>query len=243
MDERQMSRRDVLRVALALPWVAKPARARQNRRTVSTAVDHLLLGVANLDRGIDWVEQRTGVRAAIGGSHPGAGTRNALLSLGDRRYLEIIAPDPAQTTDTSRTELKTLAEPQLIGWAANAEDIDGVARKGRDGGQQMLGPRDGSRLRPDGKVLKWKTLGVVSSYAANGVDPIPFFIEWAADTVHPSQDSPAGCTLQSFEIEHPNASAVADTLKRLGLEVNVREAERVRLVATIETKKGIVALG
>jgi len=237
----EMTRRDVLRMTAAVACLfAKPAGGYQNRGLSS--VDHLLLGVANLDHGIDWVEQRTGVRAAIGGSHPGAGTRNALLSLGGAQYLEIIAPDPAQTTYGFRMDLKTMTEPRLVWWAAKASDIEAVAKKGRDARVQMVGPRDGSRVRPDGKMLKWKSLAIASDFAVDGIDPIPFFIEWAEGTVHPSQDAPGGCTLRSFEIEHPRAAAVSDALKQIGVDVSVRQADVVALVATIETSRGQLVL-
>jgi hypothetical protein len=47
----------------------------QDLKPVTSAIDHLLLGVADLDRGIDSVDKRLGVHAAIGGVHSGAGTR------------------------------------------------------------------------------------------------------------------------------------------------------------------------
>jgi hypothetical protein len=237
----EMTRRDVLRMTAAVACLfANPARGHQNRGLSS--VDHLLLGVANLDHGIDWVEQRAGVRATIGGSHPGAGTRNALLSLGGAQYLEIIAPDPAQTTYGFRMDLKTMTEPRLVWWAAKASDIEAVAKKGRDARVQVVGPRDGSRVRPDGQMLKWKSLAIASDFAVDGLDPIPFFIEWAEGTVHPSQDAPGGCTLRSFEIEHPRAAAVSDALKQIGVDVSVRQAGVVALVATIETSRGQLVL-
>ena len=92
------------------------------------ALDHLLLGAPDLERGIEWVERLTGVRAVVGGSHPGRGTRNALLSLGARQYVEIIAPDPAQSGSTPTLDLKALPEPRLVNWAAATADIDALAR-------------------------------------------------------------------------------------------------------------------
>src|SRR5712672_2781349 len=96
---------------------------------VPSLLDHILLGCNDLDHGIDFVEQRTGVRAAFGGIHPGRGTRNALLSLGERRYLEIIAPDPKQDgiegfAQKQVAHLKQLASPHLIGWAAHPGDLE-----------------------------------------------------------------------------------------------------------------------
>lgn len=207
-----------------------------------SAVDHLLFGINDLDRGISWVEKMTGVKAVAGGSHPGVGTRNALVSLGGRRYLEIIAPDPAQASYNSNIDVRKLTEPRLITWAALAMDINAAVGRVRAAGYELFGPRDGSRARPDGKMLKWKSMGVISKFGLQGIDPIPFFIEWAGDSVHPAQDSPKGCELQSFEIEHPDPAGVLRALKDLGIEANVKQAKESRLRAVLKTPKGKVEL-
>jgi hypothetical protein len=211
----------------------------QTLRAVN-AVDHLLLGAADLDRGMAWVEKRMGVRPAMGGNHPGVGTRNALLSLGGRQYLEVIAPDPAQTAYNFQIDVRKLAEPRLVNWAAVTTDIDGLAARARAAGLQLFGPRDGSRVRPDGKTLRWRTLGVQANLAGQGVDPVPFFIQWAADSIHPSQDSPNGGELQTLVIHHPNPPGVNALLKQLGIDADVRKADAVRLSATIKTSKAVV---
>ena len=214
----------------------------QNSATANAAVDHLLLGAADLDVGVAWAASLTGVNAASGGSHPGAGTRNALLSLGGRQYLEIIAPDPAQTAFHFHIDIRTLTAPRLIAWAAATADIHLVAKRARDAGFEVLGPRDGSRVRPDGKQLRWQTLAVANGFGRQGVEAVPFFIQWAAGSVHPSQDSPGGCELLRLEIEHPDSGALTEALQKLGIEAAVKQATAVRLRATLKTPQGEVEL-
>jgi hypothetical protein len=224
-------------VALASPWL----RAAEEHKisSVPADLDHILLGVSDLDKGIEWFEKRSGVRAVAGGVHPGRGTRNALLALGIRRYLEIIAPDPQQAGTPASKEywaarLTSLQEPRLIGWAAHTGDLAAIARSAAATSIATDEPRDGSRARLDGKVLRWKSFGLKDD--RDGL--LPFFIEWSRDTVHPSQDAPSGCKLLSFIAESPHAEQVSSDAHRLGLEFAVRRGRAPLFLARIRGKKG-----
>ena len=210
----------------------------QIRRSVRDAFDHLLLGVSDLDHGIEWVDRRTGVRPALGGVHPGRGTRNALVSIGGAHYLEIIAPDPAQTGVNPQFQLNTFVEPRLINFAVRTSDIEQTAASLRSGGVHVIAVRDGSRRTPAGALLRWKTLGVESKFRSGEIDPIPFFIEWASDSTHPSKEAPGGCTAEDLRFEHPRAAELSAALLAMGLEANVTAADQARIVAVLRTPKG-----
>jgi hypothetical protein len=242
---QMLTRRSALTllVAAGVPafWRSSMA-ASQATRPAADAVDHLLLGTRDLDAGIEWVANRFGVKAAVGGSHPGRGTRNALIAFGRRRYLEIIAPDPAQPPENLTRDLRALDEPRLIAWASASGDLGGLVRRLQERGQRVTGPLDGSRIRPDGRKLAWRTLALQAAFEQDGTDPIPFFIQWSAESSHPSQDSPQGCDLIAFAIEHPNADAVRSLLAQAGIDAEVRQAKVCRLAATLDTPKGRVVL-
>jgi hypothetical protein len=198
-------------------------------------LDHILLGIDDLDRGIAFMEERTGVRAAFGGVHPGRGTQNALLRLGTRRYLEIIAPDPKQSSLVAYPELRTMREPRLLTWAVHTDDIAAVAKKVADAGFAIDGPADGSRARPDGKVLHWKALRLKDD--RGGL--LPFFIEWGRDSVHPSVDAPSGCQLLRFAAASSNPEELRGVVARLGVELEVEEASaKPQLRARIAGARG-----
>src|SRR5690242_4693498 len=86
-------------------------------------VDHVILGINDLERGIEELERLTGVRAVFGGAHPGRGTHNALISLGGSQYLEILAPNPKDESPAWIGELKSLTTLTPVGWAAKGEDL------------------------------------------------------------------------------------------------------------------------
>lgn len=205
---------------------------------VPTLLDHFILGCNDLDHGIACVEQRTGVRAVFGGTHPGRGTHNALLSLGERRYLEIMAPDPAQQVTPQIARLRELKDLAIVGWAAHPGDLEEFAAHLREAGVLFDGPRPGSRQRPDGKLLHWKTLNLKDDQ--DGL--LPFFIEWSADSLHPSADAPKGCTLTHFLAATPKPSQLNKVANLLQLDMPVLPGDKTELQAVIIGPKGELAV-
>src|SRR4029077_3669801 len=199
---------------------------------------HILLGCSDLDAGIAFVEEHTGVRPAFGGVHPGRGTRNALLSLGERRYLEIIAPDPAQQKIAHFPQLREMKVPRLIGWAVHPPDIAATAKLLSENKVAFQGPDDGSRKRPDGSVLNWKTINLADE--RHGI--LPFFIKWSADSVHPSKDAPKKCELDYFSVLAVDPAELSQFFKRIGVDAAVERSDRDRLRAHITGPKGELGL-
>src|SRR5690606_14257761 len=145
-------------------------------------LDHLVFAVADLDEGIAQLEAETGVRAQFGGAHPGQGSHNALLALGPRVYLEILAPDPAQANPRSLPSLglSETRRSRIVGWALDAPDIDGLVAGSSAKGFQLAGPTAGGRQRPDGYALSWRSATLADQRLRDGLAPL--FIHSGATT-------------------------------------------------------------
>jgi hypothetical protein len=206
-------------------------------------LDHIMLGCNKLDDGIAFVEQGTGVRAAFGGVHPGRGTRNAFLSLGGKQHLEIIAPDPRQTSVEAwaipeLSRLKTLVEPKLVGWVVHTRNIETFVAMLRERGLAVQGPFPASRTRSDGTVVRWK----IATLADAGDSILPSFIEWDPKSRHPSSDASAGCRLELFEVAVPDTSEWISFFEKTAIQVPVRPNGPFQLRARIAASRGRLAI-
>jgi hypothetical protein len=207
----------------------------------SARVDHLVWCVPELQAGIAELEHLTGVTAVAGGSHPGVGTHNALVSLGPRMYLEIIAPDPLQDEYRSPRvfRLDEIRESTLVTWAATTDMLADLAATRFSDGQRLGDRRSLSRVRPDGIELKWT---MTDPYTEIDHGIVPFLIDWG-ETPHPGDSAPPGISLVELRAWHPDPDAVLDKLARLGIDMPVEAGARPRLVAVLDTPTGRVDLG
>jgi hypothetical protein len=198
-------------------------------------VDHILLGINDLDRGIAAFEQVTGVRPVYGGKHPG-GTHNALVSLGDGLYLEILALQPNSKSSGSFAGLDALRTLTPIGWAVSSNDIADLRKRLDAAGMPLSEPSAGSRVTPAGATLSWQSTDLQKK-----IDQAPFFITWDPKSPHPSTTSPAGCKLQQWRIAGPNHKALEQLRRTLDLSVAVVDAPVPSLRLVLACRKGSVA--
>ena len=203
-------------------------------------IDHLVYAADDLQSGIGAIEALLGVRAVPGGRHAAWGTHNALLALGPRCYLEIIAPDPdvAAPPRPRPFGLKAGAAQRLATWVANGTDLATLQASAAAAGVVLGGVLAGERQRPDGSLLRW-TLTDPACVLGDGV--VPFFIDWGASP-HPASALPQGATLVGLRAEHPEPVRVRGMLGVLGLKLAVSSGAAPALVAAIDTPRGRVEL-
>jgi hypothetical protein len=208
------------------------------------APDHLIVAAPTLAAGSEFVEARLGVRPRAGGKHVAMGTHNALLSLGPRLYLEVIAIDPEAVApprprwfdlDDPRMRASLAEGPRLVHWAVRTSDIDAVrARAKIDPGPVHPMQRGDFRWRitiPDDGHLP-------------GAGLLPTVIQWTGDA-HPADGLyDNGLRIVALAGEHPDPAPIRTALVALGLSdmLKVTYGRHPRLAAMVRTPRGIVAL-
>jgi hypothetical protein len=143
-------------------------------------IDHIVLGVRDLDNAEAQFEDRYGLTTIEGGRHPGWGTANRLVPLG-AAYLELVTViDQAEASNSEfgRWVSAMLEGDSRFGWAVRTDDLDSTAAR------LGLEVAEGSRRSRGGEMLQWRLAGVAQAAQDSS---LPFFIEWGAGTPLPGR--------------------------------------------------------
>lgn len=201
-------------------------------------LDHILWASSDLETGTQQMAERLGVAPSVGGRHPGFGTCNSLLSLGEQVYLEIIAPDPSQDLKGTRgARLAALKQPKILTYAVRCFDMAKVEKLVMKAGLETKGAIAMSRKQPDGHLLEWQVLRIINHPYA---DFLPFFINWG-NTPHPAQTTPKGCELLEFSVAYTN-DLLLEVYRALEIGVAISLEAESRFQALLKTPKGALSL-
>ena len=144
-------------------------------------IDHVMYGVRDLEDAQSRFEHSYGLKAVSGGAHPGLGTANAILPVGNDQYVELIGVvDPGSEHPLARALTALVRDgDRPVAVCVRPDDLTGTAQR------LGLEVTDGTRSNPDGVVLRWRMAGL---QAALGPDRLPFFIEWPGGGGTPELD-------------------------------------------------------
>ena len=212
-------------------------------------VDHLVYGVTgSLEAAMDAFRLRTGVAPVRGGRHEGLGTHNALVSLGDGAYFEIICRDPEQPSPPRLwMGMESLSEERsavMLTWATErAGEMAEAVRAARAQGYDPGDVEAFERSKPDGSTLRWRLayrhFTRLQQGAGSGI--VPFLIEW--ESASPAAAAPGGIELVGLRAEARDFAAVERSLRCLDIapaDLQLQRGEEDRLFAMLRTPKGII---
>ena len=204
--------------------------------------DHLVVAARTLDDGIAWCEATLGVRPQPGGRHAAMATHNVVLALGGRRYLEIIAVDPAAAPatrprwfdlDAPAMQAAIAGSPRLVHWVARTGDIEAGVAALRATGHDPGAIAAVERESPAGR-LRWRISLTGDGHRPQG-GAVPLLIQW--DQGHPADAlADSAVTLERIAV-----GGVAPGLaRRLG--VSAASDGSPALAASLATPRGSVPL-
>jgi hypothetical protein len=132
-------------------------------------IDHLIYAVRDLDAAAARFDS-LGLSSYPGGSHPGLGTSNRIVPLGDA-YIELLAPAPF--------------DDRFAGWMLRGLPMPDDAL-----------PME--RVTPTGEVLRWQLAGLAGGSIWEVRSPV--LIEWAEGTTLPGRAVEPVGTLESVTL-------------------------------------------
>lgn len=224
---------------------------------LSAVVDHLVIGAADLDSGVEWFRATFGVDIGPGGQHPLMATHNRLLDISGPgwtdAYLEVIAIDRQAVAGAQEGRSRWFGlddpvvrqaiarEPRLLHVVARTPalrpSLAALAALGEDVGVPVTASRDTAA-----GVLEWQ-ISIRDDGRPQHRGALPALIEWKGH--HPVHRMPGSAVrLRRLRARSERPQALAQAWAAIGLtgiELDTG-APSPALEAIFETPRGELVL-
>ena len=199
-------------------------------------IDHLVIAVRSVEAAAETLERDLGLAVTGGGRHEAMGTYNRLAFLGDT-YIELIGVfDAALVRSSPSFAVGNAAMAQLEArgeglatYALATGDVAGDVVRLRAAGSPIGLPVTGSRVRPDGEVVRW-----VCAFPELGPARPPFLIEH--ETAGAEWGEEARAARAAFQ--HPGGGRVRLTALELPVADHEQVASEYRAVLGLAFDQG-----
>jgi hypothetical protein len=197
-------------------------------------LDHVLIAATARPPDTPELPSASGLEPTVGGRHPGWGTANWIVPLGDS-YLELIAvvDEPVARQSVFGRRILGSADGSTVGWAVRPNDLAATA------GRLDLDLGEGSRMRPSGERVEWRMAGIEEAVERPW---LPFFIEWGDPASFPGATRTPAARAVRLEIEG-DADELARWLGPNELPLDVRVGTAGVTAVALETPNGPIVLG
>jgi hypothetical protein len=198
--------------------------------SVPVGLDHIVVAIDTLERGVAQVEALTGTRFRTGlrylskgyGAEPGRGLKSAVLRTGANSYLELVAPD---YDDPNAAALGPIyaryREPTPLGWFIRVSNADSVRTALTTAELRPLPTIAGVAVTATTDTVRWESV----HFAHQITTLAPVFIAWRerahADSGWAGQN---GCTLETFTLRYARPEFLDSTFRAAHVPVRVEIA-------------------
>ena len=214
---------------------------------MQTKIDHLVIGAATLEQGVNYVKSVLGIDIPAGGEHLSMGTHNHLMRLGNEIFLEVIAPHPNIDApegprwfglDDPYVRKQIEQQPCLLTWVVNTTDIKRLLS------QTKLCFGEASLISRGN--LSWY-FGVPEDGRLLASGMLPYVMQWRTDTHPANKMADLNCRLRALHIFHPRPHWLETALTSIAALELVQihplpHTNTAYLLAEIETPTGIKEL-
>lgn len=201
-----------------------------------TQIDHIGLACRDLEEGVRYFRDKTGVEPFVNQALASLPFQNAYVRIGDATFLEILGPNPKHKgIHPLKSLLKRFSEPTLWFWYVSTDDFSGLELAIRDSGRCIERKMEAEAAKETGPAFVGASIGP-------GFWPVyPNIIQWKGDMkAHILKDLPI-VPIQTFSVIVGGSQQITTAKKffeRVGIDVDCLHAsndEKSYLSLTLET--------